>query len=981
MGCKTQGYDFGLCSGSGINTGHCYYYTAPSGEGVTFNFVEYPPADLRTQGSVNVPTREENRVMYPSAATSYDPSQGTGAANCGKITLTDSCTTSYSRDDFSVSVIALDYYPNELSFDFGFSDTWFAYLYDTSNDAGVIGTPCFYIETRTSTTTSTTPASGVEGDPGYTPGSSSSSTSTTETCIPCTAFNCTPAQTTLRYTGSTDLTGDPDCPHPTLFGIGTDSNKLVFSYDQFSTQVPDGVLDFEASYDGVTYVDVWDEGNLQGVEYVSSQNPWGSGDESFSDFEIFNINDGVNAVDFIVKFRIEPIFDDTQTPTVFSGTRWVPTELLNAGTGFSVNDVYPIQFDVRLADNTTTTLTLNLRIKTVGDIESTQVVEGADILRAGDELNGHIITRAFHTSVGNFPYHIVYLDGNGSDFVKETQYTSDRDHVITAKAGYGIVDRAILIGMYEFLDKSVQFVTADVNRDAPDTLNTIKQPLAFISVSDDGRITDVNVSGGAYSFNYATFNIINTESALSGYSSGSNISTSGGSGSGLTVDIDVTKDYDETGALIVDTIATVKVHSCGSGYTAGDRITISGGSARIEISEITFGGENLDKVDGEPILTVNAPSDNDTGLSKSSTEEVNPKFILKDDPEAGIQFEVVSSSDGNPDIEVVSPTRGGDNRQAQIEGTVVGGVVTDVRIVDGGRGYTSENRPNMFIANVNDESTTTFDNAGQRDDLVPEFQTIVRSLPEGSTAGDKDVATNAIQDSYNRIPKSLDVKNIEPKLEIKLDPERERVNQRQQYKLSKDQTDPLRSLIVPDYDIEYLDDVDIPDDYKNIVKDDLERSKKTAIDNIDAITQEKIPDYRVGPESKVEAVVGSFTGLPTATQFTKYIMRQYRVDPTQSTTIGVTLSCSPVDSGCLHFTCNPPGATPGSSTTTNDVDEFGVETGGTTNVTNTYSVSPLLGEGCKSWSASGSLKIWQDYSRAAQTVVAAAQAFGNPFAD
>ena len=51
-------------------------------------------------------------------------------------------------------------------------------------------------------------------------------------------------------------------------------------------------------------------------------------------------------------------------------------------------------------------------------------------------------------SSSNFSYHVVYVDGAGNNFVKETQYTSDRNHVITAKAGYGLPDRGMLVGLY-----------------------------------------------------------------------------------------------------------------------------------------------------------------------------------------------------------------------------------------------------------------------------------------------------------------------------------------------------------------------------------------------------------------------------------------------------------------------------------------------------------------------------------------------------
>ena len=41
MGCRTRGYKFDVCSGTGVNTDHCDHYT-PSSGGVTFEFQEYP---------------------------------------------------------------------------------------------------------------------------------------------------------------------------------------------------------------------------------------------------------------------------------------------------------------------------------------------------------------------------------------------------------------------------------------------------------------------------------------------------------------------------------------------------------------------------------------------------------------------------------------------------------------------------------------------------------------------------------------------------------------------------------------------------------------------------------------------------------------------------------------------------------------------------------------------------------------------------
>ena len=247
------------CIPGQASTSSCYYYQSGTGNGVTITFSEYPLNVIRTNGSYNIPGREGSVVMYPSVQVCNSSGTPTvsNAANCGKEWRADPVDNECIR--------VYDWYPDELSFDYGFSDTWFAYLYDTSNDQGIIGSPCFYVEDEVTTTS----------DGGLTSSS---------TCHPCTGFTCTPASTTLSYTveGDDDLTGDVDCPHPVLFGFGSDRNKLAFSYDSLSTTIPDGITDFSLSADGTTFTDAWNQVEVQGIPYTSTQNPWMSGDEAFN---------------------------------------------------------------------------------------------------------------------------------------------------------------------------------------------------------------------------------------------------------------------------------------------------------------------------------------------------------------------------------------------------------------------------------------------------------------------------------------------------------------------------------------------------------------------------------------------------------------------------------------------------------------------------------------------------------------------------
>ena len=979
MGCKTNDFT-DICG-----RGHCYNYTAPnppnigSSVGVTIEYKEYPHSFIRDPDAIhsyNIPDRDNDAIMHPFYLTEYETPH-IPSATCGMESKVDECsgTHVFGRDAFDATIINLDFTPSDLSFDFQFSDTWFSYLYDTSDDAGHIGVAAYWLEDDEGTVTTTISPTGTPGQPGYDPGSSSSVYSGTTACVPCTNFNCTPAKTTLKYEGCEDLTDDPDCPHPTLFAIDTESLKIAFSYDQFATTVPNGVTDFELSFDGVTYADGWNANTLEGIDYNSSQNPWTYLDAGASDFEIFDINDGANASNFRVKFRIESRYDDSAAPPesniVMLGTKWTCTEILNNGTGFTVGQVFPLTTVVALQGGGTVNMTMNLKITAVGATSTLSGGDVTDIMRKGDKINGHTITRTFHTEVGLFPYHIVYVDGSGSDFVKDTQYTSDRNHVITVKAGFGIVDRAIMLGLYEFLDKSLQYVTGDVNQNAPDIFNSIIYPQAWVSLNENGGITDINISGGVYMFNTDNMNDLNPTSQLIGYAADFDIATTGGTGSGLTVDIDTESLLDDESNLLVDHISAVRVNQPGTGYTVGDKVTISGGTAQIEIKEITSGGANLDKLAGPPVLEITSPDDDGNFIPNKSTDDGEPEFILTT-TDSNLKFEVVTK-DGVADLEVVSDT-GGNNQSAEIKGRFSGGSLISVDILRPGKGYSAAIRPQLVVVNVNEETIEISKNDGKRDDLVPEYHNILKTLPEGDIKASAD-DLQAVTDSYAEVPAEKANKFKNAPMQIKMDPERNRVHQRSQRKLQTFQTDPLKTKIVPDYDTNFLKDTPIDEEYKTEITNLRKTEQDEVLKNIDDITQQRYPEYINFDESKVETNAGSFTELPHASTYTKYLMRQYRPDPQKLQKLIVTLGCTPVDIGKSHFVCNQPAATPNTDTGVIDNGD-----GTTTQEVHIFSFgNQIRGPGCQPWTASGEMSIWHDLTRDANTVVRAAAAYGNPY--
>ena len=502
MGCKRKDYLGNIITDPCADTDACLNYEPlPADRTIGLTYREYPQ-DIIRQVDANVPNRTGQAIMYDSirvCLTQGNASFGqsgfvtpSSGANCGKVTRSAVCDP--PCDDGAVLIY--DHFPSQLSFDIQGSDTWFSYLYDTGNNAGIIGTPAFHLENEEQTD-NTDPSNPV--------------TTSNTNCFPCSNFTCTPASTSCAYTVESDIdyTGDPDCPHPTLFGIGTNSNKIVFEYDSLSSTIPNGVLDISASYDGVTYSDAWNEGEGIGIIYDSTQNTWQAGDEAAGTFNIYEVNSG-SKQGLKLNVKIEPIIDESGSTVAFTGTRWQIQEIMNPGTNYAVNDVFSLTHAHTHPDNTTTTFTLNIKITSVGPI-SGQSGTISDVLRTGDTLNGHQITQVVHgpsidsdydTSKGLFPYHFAYLDGNGSNFTKDTQYTSSRAHQVTVRAGKGVVDRGFFGGLYEFSEKSIQYTIGTVDRNAPDIYNTLTQPSCTATITN-GRVSSVSVDtdGGGSGWN------------------------------------------------------------------------------------------------------------------------------------------------------------------------------------------------------------------------------------------------------------------------------------------------------------------------------------------------------------------------------------------------------------------------------------------------------------------------------------------------
>tara|TARA_B100000424_G_scaffold125233_1_gene94888 strand:- start:732 stop:2015 length:1284 start_codon:yes stop_codon:yes gene_type:complete len=373
-----------------------------------------------------------------------------------------------------------------------------------------------------------------------------------------------------------------------------------------------------------------------------------------------------------------------------------------------------------------------------------------------------------------------------------------------------------------------------------------------------------------------------------------------------------------------------------------------------------------------------------------------------------------------PDLVVTAPLiESGKN--AELKGTFSNGVLTAVEITNAGSGYDADNAPKAWIRNIYKEVTSTQENFPD-DDYTPNTSKqqviqILNNLPKAGIVpvdvdsfatdqpetyqsliqlglSDSEIRAVLTENEVKRMqidpstsPKvtqtefaSLDaIFDIEERqtftektthINIKSDPDRRRVQKLGQRGYSASSLETLRDATQNDqYSLNFLNDSELPDKVKTFLKDDKEQRVANRDAVLDEMTQKVIPEYTNYKENLVETVQGPLVNLPEASTGTKYMMTQFRADPTSKVNLNVTLSMTPVNSGNSHFTCNPPTPSTGGTTTGGN---------GETIVTS-YQMSGLLGPGCQAWSCSGTLPVYHELGRAGDNAARAGAAYGNPF--
>jgi hypothetical protein len=122
---------------------------------------------------------------------------------------------------------------------------------------------------------------------------------------------------------------------------------------------------------------------------------------------------------------------------------------------------------------------------------------------------------------------------------------------------------------------------------------------------------------------------------------------------------------------------------------------------------------------------------------------------------------------------------------------------------------------------------------------------------------------------------------------------------------------------------------------------------------------------------EVRTVRGSAFDLPCASQYTKYLLRQYKPDTRQKSSINITLNWEPANpSSCADSTgcaLNFPYSNPGSSS------------GNTTITFVSNGLTGPFGEGCRAFSATGSAMVRNDLTNSTIIYSKAVESRGNPY--
>lgn len=913
MGCQTDGspQEFGT-----FNESHCTNCQPTGGMGV--QFWTYPQQNR----SYYWPSVDRDAVCYGSTMVtvgSDDSSNPLGApAYCGKLTRNEG-TGFGGFGSTSTNYRVWDHVPESLSFYPLDSDMYFAYMWETSD--AFVGTPCkqtrLVTRNDTSSTTSEGPEDPVTGEPTTVTTTTTTSSSFWQ-CIPCTDSDgeCTPTVTTVSYSlPEGNLTGNGDQPHPTIYASGTNRNTIIFKYNGLSTTQANSVDSFTITIDGNTY-NAWSEGASNG-EFTISAGTWGQDDFNERYIEEFSDANG-----FRYAISIRPnITDLTNDVYTYSGSLVSILEVISGGTGYSTSSTF---------SDTLEGFSWTLNVTSVVDREVAAGSTGT-LISKGETVNGHTVVGTFHTDIENFIWHVLELDGNGSNFTKDGSYTTSAGRSITTAAGFGIPDRGMIVGLYEFPGKSIQFITAELDPEVPHVYDDLVEPNITFNVSN-GVITSANIIDGG-----SGYDILGRE-VFAGVSP-----PAIDSGKQAVIDATFTNG----------SITAVRIVDGGSGYSSSTPPVLGIGDTTGHTEIVSFPGLGDPNDDAALNLQKEADDFNDLGKFDHVGEIKAAEF----------DFDGVSETVGTQTITGirVKYSRPAEYKIPGTNYTQKGGSTLEYSKV-----FQDQESADAFIAEMKRQSyncTTEKLEEKRVSELIRENKQDLQQKNKETLVGKVtkiDLSQTTSKEKYYEQKESMfaQQKITERKhisANVRTDPNVKRIIETTRAGLPQSAIDAIpRTTETPEKFAEFTP------------IEGLDASMKTALDNYNAAIDSTLDEGSriVYDETEVQTVNVSFSRMPCASRFLKYYVRQYTPDSSTKTTMNISLTCTMPGLDCTDYCPDPANptytATPG--------------------VTTTLSYQPAtISGGCQNFTASGSVDIYNDMTAASNTFVSATEAFGNPF--
>ena len=1003
---------------------HCDLATPPGGSGVILNIETYPSRD--TGG--NYVDIDRDAVMYPWFIHN---SEAPSKAMCGKLYKLMPPLYGGGRGGNQVTPKRVyEHVPNDLSFFPIKGDMWFCYLFDTAGY--FVGTPCKMFETIQRRDSWPDVYEDSAGPPDPETGEATTVTTQTQTagsvngtvyrCTPCTASigQCVPNATTVSYVSPDgQISGDPNNPYPTIWAVGTNDNYIVFEYDNLVDTIPDGINAFSLSIDGSTMTQMWDGDGSTTAQSIPTGN-WaqaegGSFGGTFavidSDIDTGSTSTGASAR---IVVRIKPIIDDyTNDVYTFGGSLIDVIELDARGTGYSVGQTFNFTYTFTHEDSFTTTWNFSLQVDSVTDYDAPNGSTLA-LLQAGDIVNGHEIVRALHTDLENFRYQVCEIDGAGSMFSKDTSYTSSRNHNITVFAGKGIADRGAVVGLYEFRNKNIQYLTKNLNPAMPSYYDDIVEPV-LIPVITNGKLTDVIIEAGGSGLESLPKKM------------------------GVTVSPPPVKNGKQAKVKVTFTngvVTDIKIKRKGSGYSSArpPSVAIEGLSYGLQEEVVTYQNSILPGNDVDNYYDETEDEENAVdiksmdpavreyfegdeyvgnegigkaafGKSKNRNKNLNPP------PEEGWK-EIRKTQEGSDELIDVFEVRYFRPKKFKAKSKLADGSTIDVgealtscsqsteykyfQTRKEAREFAKEKKEFGFKCKIESfKNVSKLDFYDYLSDKL-EFEKSGRGFgfrptDEEFDAYSKKDRKNIREDRYGDetemfdVPDTASIKKSQVRRRDKLD----------RAKFLKSTTDswpkPDGIALESDKIFKHVDEDNISQEKEAVIRDaeqsvgDWKSSRQKYQDQYDEqerhVAEDLTFDENVDEDVffrerdvEVRTVEGSFARLPCATRYVKYMIRQYVPDSREKEKMSITLSVSTgAPLNCVSLCPTPPGLPSGFFQPDEPYTNH-------ESVTATYTLLSVdIYGGCQDFTASGDIDILNDFSSSATLFQQAAQKHGNPF--